>query len=67
MEGINGTVIPGVGEGNWNINSATGEITCVAGATTQGTYELEIKIEDALGIDQNSVILTIIAYLQRKT
>ena len=28
MEGINGTVIPGVGEGNWNINSATGEITC---------------------------------------
>ena len=37
-----------------NINSATGEITCVAGATTQGTYELAIKIEDALGIDQGS-------------
>ena len=54
MEGINGTVIPGVGEGNWEINSATGEITCDLGATTQGTYELAIKIEDALGIDQGS-------------
>ena len=54
MEGINGTVIPGVGEGDWDINSATGEITCDPGATTQGTYELAIKIEDALGIDQGS-------------
>ncbi len=52
MKGINGTVIPGVGEGEWTINSSTGEISCIPGGTTQGTYELEIKIEDALGVDQ---------------
>ncbi len=47
FEGINGTVIPGSGEGLWEINSATGEITCQSGQTSQGTYHLRIKIEDA--------------------
>ena len=47
MEGINGTVIPGVGAGDWSINNATGKITCNPGETPQGTYELRITITDA--------------------
>ena len=54
FEGINGTVIPGSGEGLWEINSATGEITCRAGETSQGTYNLRIKIEDANAANINN-------------
>ena len=47
MEGINGTVIPGAGAGEWTIDNATGKITCNPGETPQGTYQLRITITDA--------------------
>lgn len=56
--------IPGEDNGNWQMNPSNGELTCQAGETANGVYQITLILTDASGDTQGSGNFTALTHTQ---
>lgn len=56
--------IPGEDNGNWQMNPSNGELTCQAGETANGVYQITLILTDASGDTQGNGNFTALTHTQ---